>query len=152
MLNGIEIGRVRRQEFLGAASIFNQGTGCGGLMEASVIVDHNLSGFEDRHQTVLDISLEELGIAGPLEYERSDEGMVVEGSDQTHPLRAMARLLPPAWFALWTPAVGAGFLIIHARLIQIHELLGGDTRQLCPKLLPHRFVALGIAEGLFLCV
>jgi hypothetical protein len=53
---------------------------------------------------------------------------------------------------LRTPAVRPGFIIIHARLIQIHQLLGGYPRQLGTKLLPQRFVLLGIATGLFLCV
>lgn len=152
VLNGIEIGRVRRQEFLSAAGVFNQGPDFGGLMEAGIIIDHNLSRFKSGHQTVLDIGLEERGVTGPLKHKRGEEGLVVEGINQTDALRAMARLLAPTRFPLRTPAVGTGVRVIHARLIQVHDLLGGNPRQLLAKLLPQCFVALGIAEGLFLCV
>lgn len=152
VLNGIKIRGVGRQEFLRAASAFNKLAGFGGLMEAGVVIDHNLSWFEDWHQTVLDIRVKECRIAGPLEHEGRDQVVVVERITQTHTLRAMPGLLPPTRFALRTPAVRPGFIIIHARLIQIHQLLGGYPRQLGTKLLPQRFVLLGIATGLFLCV
>ena len=152
VLNRIEVGRVRRQEFLGAASIFNQGTGFRGLMAAGVIIDHNLSGFKDRYQTVLDIRFKECGCARALEHKRGEEGLLVEGIDQTHPLGAMARLLAPARFPLRAPAVGAGLMIIHAGLIQVYELFGWHRGQLRAKLLPQGFIPLGVTEGLFLCV
>jgi hypothetical protein len=93
MLNGIKIRGVGRQEFLGAARAFNELAGFGGLMETGVVVDYNLSWFEDWHQTVLDIRFKECGIAGPLEHEGCDQLVVVEGINQTHALSAMARLL-----------------------------------------------------------
>ena len=77
---------------------------------------------------------------------------MVESSNQTDALRAMAGFLPPARFSLRTPAVRPGFVVIHPRLIQIHALRRGNLRYLLAKLLPQRFVTLGIPEALFLCV
>ena len=152
VLNGIQIRGVGRQEFLRAASAFDKLAGFGGLMEAGVVIDHNLSWCEDWHQTVLDIRFKECGVAGPLEHEGRDQLLLVKGIKQTYALGAMAGLLPPTGFTLRTPAVRPGFIIIHARLIQIHPLLGGDSRQLGTKLLPQLLIPLGIAKGLFLCV
>jgi hypothetical protein len=152
VLNGVQIRGIGRQEFLGAASALNELAGFGRLVETGIVVDHNLSRFQNRHQTVLDIGFEECLIAGPLEHERGDQLRLVKGINQTHAVSAMAGLLPPARFALGAPALGAGFIISHPGLIQIHQLLGGHARQLRAKLLPQRFVPLGITKGLFLCV
>jgi len=152
VLNGVKIWRVGRQEFLRAPGPFNEAAGFGGLMEAGVVIDHHLSWFEDWHQTVRDIRFKERGVAGPLEHEGRDQVVLVERINQTHAVRALPGLLPPTRFALRTPAVRAGFIIIHARLIKIHPLLGGHPSQLRAKLLPQLFVPLGIAKGLFLCV
>jgi hypothetical protein len=152
VLNGIQIRGVGWQEFLRTARAFNEPARLGGLMEAGVIIDHHLPGFENRHQAVVDIRFKEGGVAGPLEHEGGDEGVVVERSKQTHALGAMPGLLPPTGFTLRTPPVRPGFIIIHARLIQIHQLLGGYSRQLGTKLLPQLLISLGIAKGLFLCV
>jgi len=152
VLNRVEIWGVGRQEFLGAARAFNELAGFGGGMEAGVVVDHNLSWFEDRHQTVLDISLEERSVAGPLEHEGREQLLVVQGVKQTHALGAMPRRLTPARFALRTPAVRPSFVVLQPGLIQIDHLLDGCRSQLCPKLFPQLFVPLGIAKGLFLCV
>ena len=152
VLNGVKIGRVGRQEFLRAASACDKLAGFGGLMETGIVIDHDLAWGEAWHQTVLKIRVKECRIAGPLEHEGGDQVVVVERRKQTHALRAMPRLLPPTRFTLRTPAVRTRLIIIHARLIQIYQLLGGYSRQLDTKLLPQRFVALGIAKGLFLCV
>ena len=152
VLNGIQIRGVGREEFLRAARFFNEPARLGGLMEAGVIIDHHLPGFENRHQAVGDIRFKEGGVAGSLEHEGRDQLLLVKGIKQTYALGAMAGLLPPTRFTLRTPAVRPGFIIIHARLIQIHQLLGGDSRQLGTKLLPQLFIPLGIAKGLFLCV
>jgi len=48
VLNGIKIWGVGRQEFLRAARLFNEPAGLGGLMEAGVVIDHNLPGIENR--------------------------------------------------------------------------------------------------------
>jgi len=152
VLNGIQIRGVGRQKFLRTPGLCNELASFGGLMETGVVIDHDLTWLEDGHQTVLDIRVKERRVAGSLEHEGSDQVMVVERRQQTHPLGAMARFLPPARFALQTPAVGPSFIIIHARLIQIHQLFGGYPRQLGPKLLPQRFVSFGVAKGLFLCV
>ena len=152
VLNRIKIWGVGRQEFLRAASAFNKLAGFGGLMEAGIVIDHHLSWCEDWHQTVLDIRLKECRVAGPLEHERCDQVVVVERIKQTHTLNTMPGLLPPTGFALGTPAVGTSFIIIHPRLIQIHQLLGGYPRQLRAKLRPQLFVPLGVTKGLFLCV
>jgi hypothetical protein len=121
-------------------------------MAAGIIVDHHLSRFEGRHQTLLYICLEEGSRARALEHERGNKSLVVERIDQTHPLGAIARLLTPARFASRTPAITAGFMVIHTSLIQIHELLRRNHCHLLAKLLPQDFVAFGIPEGLFLCV
>ena len=152
VLNRIKIRRVGRQEFLGTARPFNELAGCGGLMEAGVIVHHNLSRFERRHSTLLYVRLEESGITGSLEDARGGEPMLLESGEQTHALGAMTRFLAPARFPPWTPAVRASFVVIHPRLIQIHALLQRKRPHLLAKLLPQRFVSLGIAKGLFLCV
>lgn len=152
MFNGIEVGGVRRQEFLGAAYALDELASFGRLVEAGIIVDHNLSRFEDRHQTLLSIGLEEGSRARALEHERGNKSLAVERIDETHSLCAMARLLTPARCASRTPATTAGFMVIHAGLIQIYELLRRNHCHLLAKLLPQDFVAFGILEGLFLCV
>lgn len=152
VFDGVQIRGVRRQEFLSAARACNELASFGGLMKTRVVVDHHLPGFEDWHPTVLDLGFKERGVAGPLEDEGRDQVVVVERIKQTHPLRAMAGLLPPARFALGAPAISPGFMIIHPRLIQIDQLLSGHSSQLGAKLLPQRFVSFGIAKGLFLCV
>ena len=70
----------------------------------------------------------------------------------SYALGAMAWLLAPARLAPGAPAGGSGFMIIHPRLIQVHQLLGRHPSQLRTKLLSQLFVPLGIAKGLFLCV
>ena len=152
VLNGVEVGRVRGQEFLGAASRGNEATRFGRLMEAGVVIEHSLSSSKDRHQTVFDIRLEEGGIAIALEHKRGDEGVLVEGLNNTHALGAMPRLLPPARLALGAPPIRPDFVVIYPGLIEIHQLCCGDTRQLGAKLLPQLLIALGISKGLFLCV
>lgn len=152
MFNGVEVWGVGWQESLRAASALNELAGSGGLMETGVVIDHNLSWCEDRHQTVLDIGLEEGGVAGSLEHEGSDEMVLMKGIEQTHALGAIAGLLPPARFALRTPAIRPRFVVLQPRFIQIDTLLCGHRSQLRPKLFPHLFVPLGIAKGLFLCV
>ena len=47
VLNGIQIRGVGRQEFLGAARALNEPAGFGRVVEAGVVIDHNLSWFED---------------------------------------------------------------------------------------------------------
>ena len=101
---------------------------------------------------MLDIRFKECGVAGPREHQRCDQLLLVERINQAHALRAMARFFAPARFALRTPAVRPGFMVIHPGLIQIHQLRGRHLRQLGTKLLPQLFVPLGIAKGLFLCV
>lgn len=64
----------------------------------------------------------------------------------------MPRLLSPGRFTPRTPAVRVGFIVIHPGLVQIDELLGRSSGQLLTQLCSQRFVPLGIAEGLFLCV
>ena len=93
-----------------------------------------------------------LPIAMALEHERSDEGVAVEGINDTHALGAMARLLPPTRLALGTPAIRPGFIVVHPGFIQIHKLFRGDSNQLRAKLLPLLFLPLRIPKGLFLCV
>jgi hypothetical protein len=92
---------------------------------AGIIVDHNLSRFEDRPQTPLSRCLEEGSRARALEHERGNKSLMVERIDETHPLCAIARLLPPARFASRTPATMAGSMVIHAGLGKEHT--GGDT-------------------------
>lgn len=136
VLNRIEIGRIRRQKFLSASGSGKELASSGRLVEASIVVDHNLSWFQDGAQTVLHIDFKERGVTGPLEHEGCDQLLLVEGSNQTYALGAMAGFLAPARFALGTPAKRTSFMIIPARLIQIDQLLGGDSGQLRPKLLP----------------
>lgn len=62
--------------------------------------------------------------------------MLVEGIEQTDTLGAMAGFLAPARLPLRTPAVDTGFRIIHASLIEVHELFGWHRGQLRAKLLP----------------
>ena len=152
VLNGIEIWGVGRQEFLRAPGSCNELAGFGGLMEAGVVVDHELSWFQDGHQTVLDIRFKEGRVAGPLEHEGGEQVVVVERINQTHPLSALPGLLAPARVALQTPAVCTSLIIVHSRLVQIHQLLGGYSSQLRTKLLPQLLVPLGVTKGLFLCV
>ena len=103
VFNGIESGRVKGQEFLGAAAPFHELAGFGRLLEAGIIRDHPLSWLEGRHQAVLDRGLEERGVAVALKHEGREERVAVEGIDQTAPRSALARLLAPARFALGTP-------------------------------------------------
>ncbi len=152
MLNGVKIGRVRRQEFLRAPGPFNEAAGFGGLMEAGVVIDHNLSWFEDWHQTVLHLGFKERGVAGAREHKRRDQLLLVEGINQTHAVRALARLLAPARFALGAPAIGTGFIVIHPGPSKLHQLLGGHLSQLRANLFSQLFVPLGVAKGLLLCV
>jgi hypothetical protein len=152
MFNRIEVGGVRRQEFLGTAHAFDELASFGRLVEAGIIVDHTLSRFEDRPQTPLSRCLEEGSRARALEHERGNKSLVGERIDETHPLCAIARLLPPARFASRTPATTAGSMVIHAGLIQIYELLKRNHCHLLAKLLSQDFVAFDIPEGLFLCV
>jgi hypothetical protein len=152
VFNGIEIRRVRRQEFLRTACPCNELPGVEGLVEAGVIVHHDLSRFKYRHQTLLNIRLEECGVAGSLENQRGNKLLLGERGDQTHALGTMPGFLAPTWFSLRTPAIRAGFVIIHPGLIRIYALLSGNRLYLLAKLLPQRFVPLSIAEGLFLWV
>ncbi len=152
VLNGVEVWGVWGQEFLRAAGPCNEVASFGGLMEAGVVIDHKLSRFEDRHQTVLNLGVEERGSARALEHKGRKEGVVMEGINQTHSVGAMAGLLAPARFAPWAPAVRTGFIIIHTRLIEVPQLLYRDAGQLGAKLFSQRFVPLGVAKGLFLCV
>jgi hypothetical protein len=121
-------------------------------MEGGVVVQHDLPWLEDGHQTVLDISLKERRIAVPLKDEGRNERVLVKGVNDTAPLGAMARLLPPAGRAPGTPAIGQGFMIVDPGLIHIHQLLGGFLRELGAELLPQLLISFGIAKGLFLCV
>jgi len=152
VLNGIEIWGVRRQEFPGAACAFDELPRFLRLMKAGVVVQHDLSGLKDGHQTVLDVGLEESRIAVSLEHEGRDERVVVERIKDTPPLGAVPWLLSPAGLAPKAPAIGEGVSIIDPGLIHIHQLLGGLLRQLRTKLFPQLLVPLGIAKGLFLCV
>ncbi|HJY81879.1 MAG TPA: hypothetical protein VKK81_12455 [Candidatus Binatia bacterium] len=120
VFNRVKVWGVRGQEFLGTASLLNELASFDRLVEASIIVTHNLSGFEDRYSTALDIGLEERGVAVALKHEGREELMLVEGINQTQALGAMARLLSPARFALGAPTVGTGFGVIHAGLSEIH--------------------------------
>lgn len=151
VLPGIQLRGVGRQEFLRTPGLGNELASLGGLRETGVVIDPELAWLEDGHQTVLDIRLKERRVAGSLEHEGGDQVMGVERRPQTHPLGALARFLPPARFALQTPAVGSSFIIIQARLIQLPQLFGGYPRHLGPQLFPQRFVSLGVAKGLFLC-
>lgn len=148
----VEVWGVGRQEFLPTPGLFNKAARFGGLMDTSVVIDHNLSRFEDGHQTVLHVSFKERGVTSSLEHQGGDEVVLREGIDQAHALGAMAGLVPPTRLALRTPAVRPRFVVIHACLLQIDPLLGGYLRQFRPKLFPQLFVPFGVAKGLFLCV
>jgi hypothetical protein len=150
--NGVEVWGVRGQEFLRAPGPLNEAASFGGLMETGVVIDHKLSWFQNGGQTVLNVGFKARGVASPREHEGGAKGVLVERIKQAHPLRAMTRLLAPTRFARRTPAVRPSFGVIHARLIQRDNLLGGDAGQLLAKLLPQSFVPLGIGEGLLLCV
>lgn len=136
VLNGIEVRGVRRQEFTGTACAFDELPRFLRLVKAGVVVQPDLPWLEDRHQTVLDVGLEESRIAVSLKHEGRDECVRVERINAAHPLSAVPRLLPPARCAPRAPAVGEGFIIINPGLIHIHQLLGWLLRQLRTALLP----------------
>lgn len=149
MLQGGEGWGVRRQESLRAPGPCNAAAGCGGLRATGVILDPPLSWFQNGHQAGLALRFKECRGAGPREPEGRAQLLVGQGIKQTHARGAMPRLLAPARFASWPPAVCAGFLVLHSGLIPIDDLLGRDPSQLWAKLLPQGFVALNRAAGLF---
>jgi hypothetical protein len=151
VLNGVEVWGVGGQEFLRAAGPCNEVASFGGLLEAGVVIEHQLARLEDRHQPGLNIGVEERGRARALEHKGRNEDGVMEGINQTHSVGAMAGLLAPARFAPWAPALRTGCIISHTRLIAVHQLLYRDAGQLGAKLFSQLFVPLGVAKGLFLC-
>ena len=85
-------------------------------METGVIIDHKLSGFQNGHQTVLDIRFKERSGAGPLEHQRSNELSLI---------RAMAPRFDAVVAAIFVRAASAtGRLDLAPPVVSLLQELG----------------------------
>ena len=106
VLDGVEVRGVGRQEFARTPCAFDGLLGLRRLVEGGVVVEYDLPGLEDGDQTVRDIGLAKSGIAVAFKDEGGNERVLVKGVNDTDPLGAVTRLLPPAGFTPRTPALG----------------------------------------------
>jgi hypothetical protein len=81
MFDGIEVWGIGWQEEQFTASRLDQQSGTFGLVKAGVVQDNHAALRQGRQQDLAEISINQSGIAGALEDQRSDQFAVLGGSD-----------------------------------------------------------------------
>ena len=149
LLNGVEVGRVRREMPELRPVSLDRGTGALAVVNREVVSDDNLVGLQRGSQTVDDVALERVVGDGVVEQQPGAEPCQGERRDQRPVLPARAGGRPVRPLTPWRPAVPAGHPEVAAGLVDPDEPSRIDPSGLLAPGGALRLVAFPGSDGLF---
>ena len=150
VFDGIEVGRVRRQEQQLTAGGGDQHRRGWRLMEAGVVQHDDAARRQCGQEHLFKINIHHLRVASARKGQRGDQLAVLAGGNDARPFPAPAshRFINP--FASGGAAVFPIQPVIHAALVQIIHAGGGQLFQFAAEEPPLHFVPLAIFYEFFL--
>jgi len=82
LLDGVEVGRVGRQEPEPGAGCLDEVADSGGFVGAEIVHDDNVTGLEHGHQLLLDIGPEALSVDRPVEDTRRHQPVAAQRAEE----------------------------------------------------------------------
>ena len=107
LLDGVEVGRVWRQEEEFCAGVSDGLANRLSLVAAKVVHDDDVTGLEGWDQQLAHIGGEPFAVDRPVEYEGGVYAVVAQGGDESHGAPVAVGCLGGQGLAPHTPAVGA---------------------------------------------
>ena len=139
LLNRIEVRAVRGQVERPRPDGFQGRPHPGDFMTSQIVHDHRVVWLEGRGEDLLDIGHEARAIQRPVKDGGGGEVLGAEGRNDRGGLPMAVRDLRHHARPAPTPAIPAGQLGLHRRLVQEDEPLPVPLRCLCPPALPGRY-------------
>lgn len=132
-LDGIEIGRVFRQE-LEAGIVIGDRFGDGGaLVTAEVIKHHDLAWLESRAEALFGVGCEDLSVDRTVDDHGCEDLAPADGSDQRGGLPAAVRNLGDKPLTALTAAMGPRHVGLGPGLVDEDQLVGWQFRLPCAQ-------------------
>jgi hypothetical protein len=126
LLDGIEVGRVFRQEDKAGADIADRLARRLSFVRAEVVENHDVARLQRRDEELFDIGAEALAIDGPVEQAGRFDAVIAERGQEGRGLPAAMRNLVDETLSLWRPAAQAGHIGLRPRFIDEHQAPGID--------------------------
>ena len=123
-LDGVEVGRILRQESEACANTPESLLDPSDLVEGHIVSHHNVSMLERRRQTLLDVSQECFAVHRPLNEHRSHDASLTQASDERYRLPVPHGRVRDQAFSARAPAVQAHHIGGDCRLIDEYEAGG----------------------------
>ena len=117
LLDGIEIGAVRRQETHAGAAAEDQAFDGWGFVDAQIVEDDDVARTELGTKHLLHIGFEDLDVGWAFDQERCVEAVDSQGRDEGGGLPMPMRDLSQATLAPRTPARESGHFCVQGRLV-----------------------------------
>jgi hypothetical protein len=124
LLDGIEVGTVRREKAELRAGSLDRLTNGGVFVDRQVVEDDHVARCERGHQHLLDISLEAHGVDRAIEDGRGGQGLWAQGRDDRAGVPVLARCVVLEPCAAGTAAVAPQQIRGDAALIEKHIVAG----------------------------
>ena len=150
MFDGVEVGRVRRQEQQPAARPFHQLLRRRGLMEPCVVQHYHAARGQCGQPHLFKINVHHLRVATALKDQRRDQLVLLGGRNDAGAFPPLAR---HGFINPFTPGCTTKFTIqavIHAAFVQVEDGLTGQLFEFAAKEPPLHLVALAIFYEFFL--
>ena len=126
LLDGIEVGAIRRQEEQVSALISDRLARRLAFMRAEIVEDDDVSGLEGRREKLLDIGGEEFAVDRPVDNAGSIDPVMPQSRDEGEGLPVAIRNLGGETLAFWSPAAQRRHVGLHPGLVDEDQPAGGD--------------------------
>jgi hypothetical protein len=152
-LDGIEIGRVFRQELEAGVAVSDRFVDGRPLVTAEMIDHHDVTWPEGGAEALFGIGCEDLGVHRPVDHHRREDAAAAYGGDQGGGLPATMRDLGDEPLATRAAAMGPRHIGLGPGLVDEDQLVGRQLRlpvaQNLPSLCDVRPILLGGVQRFF---
>jgi hypothetical protein len=122
LLDGIEVGRVFRQEHEARADVADRSSHHLSLVGAQIVEDHDIARLKRRDEELFDIGVEAFAVDGPVEQAGRFDAVVAQGGEESRGLPAAMRNLVDE--ALADGAMRPVFVVVAAPILQLFAGVG----------------------------
>jgi hypothetical protein len=156
LLDGVEVGRVFRQEDEAGSNISDRLPHGFSLVGAEIVEDDDVARLQRRHEELFDIGVEALAVDGPVEQAGRVDAVVAQGGEESRGLPLALRDLVDEALSPWRPAAQAGHIGLGPGFIDEDQppgvdepLIGSPSFAVATYV---RAILLACDKGLFLTV
>jgi hypothetical protein len=110
LLDGVEVGRVFRQEDEAGSDIPDRLAHRLSPVGAEIVEDHDVARLQRRDEELFDIGVEALAVDGPVEQAGRVDAVVAQGGEESRGLPLALRDLVDEALSPWRPAAQAGHI------------------------------------------